>query len=228
MNTFKKLALSLLLAMPMVGSAAGMGIYIPVSVGDSMSTTNDWDGYTRDLGLKPAVGFGLAFDSNIGKDKLFNYRLGLEYMSIGVDTVNGNTYTGDTEFLRYNMVHTFGFGVLRKKAVRLWVGPRINIAYNQYDNPNTNSFYTESNLEFGIAPALGVNVNLGRVVSLAFDLDYRFAYLQVGWDNTLFDDTYSGLTTGATARFSVLFRFGEEFQKQAPQAADQGVVDQSL
>ncbi len=228
MSTFKKLALSLLLAMPMVASAAGMGIYVPLSVGDSISTTNDWDGYTRDLEFDPGVGFGLTFDSNIGKDKLLNYRLGLEYSSASVNSVNGNAYAGDTEYLRYNMVHTFGFGVLRTKMIRLWVGPRINIAYNVYDNPAVNSFYTESNIELGIAPAVGVNLNLGRLVSLGFDVDYRFAYLAGTWESTLNDDTYTGSASGPTARFYVLFRFGEEFQAQAPQPANQGVIDQSL
>ena len=225
MKKLKVLALSLLLATPMVINAAGMGIYVPFGVANSSSVTNDWYGNTIDKDYEPAVGFGLAFDSNIAKDKLFNYRLGLEYMKVGVDNVNG--WPSDQEYSRFNMVHTFGFGVLRKEMVRLWVGPRINIAMNTLsDGP-----YTDVAFEFGIAPAVGVNLNLGRLVSLGFDMDYRFATLAGAWeyDGVFYDDdSYSGSASGLTARFYVLFRFGETFQKQAPQSANQGVVDQSL
>ena len=221
MNTFKKLAISLLLAMPMVASAAGMGIYVPIGVSNSSSVTGDYYNNTTDRDYDTTAGFGLAFDSNIGKDKLFNYRLGLEYTKMPIEN-------SSVEYDRYNMVHTFGFGVLRKEMVRLWVGPRINIAMNGYSNGP----YTDVAFEFGIAPAVGVNVNLGPVVSLGFDADYRFAGLAGAWEyNGVYsydDDTYSGTATGLTARFYVLFRFGEKFQKQAPQAADKGVIDQSL
>lgn len=233
MSNFKKLALSLLLAMPIVASAAGMGVYIPISAGDSGSYTQDYDNSLLadrdiDIDYKASAGLGLAFDSNIGKDSLFNYRLGLEFMKQEIDSEDGVACTGDCDFgTRINMVHTFGFGVLRTQTVRLWVGPRINIAYDWDTGDNG---YARVGLEFGVAPAVGVNVNLGRVVSLGADLDYRFATTAGAWDSDISIDggSYSGSTRGATARLYVLFRFGEQFQKQAPQTADQGVVDQSL
>ncbi len=230
MSRFKKLALSLLLTMPMVLSAAGMGVYIPLSVGQTMSVTDSPDNATDqdfDFKFEPAAGFGIAFDTNIGKDKLFNYRLGLEFMNQEIDTVNGLSCTGDCSFgTRVNLVNTFGFGVLRTKKVRLWVGPRINIAYD-FDTGDYG--YARVGYEIGFAPAVGVNVNLGRVVSLAADLDYRFAAAGGAYDDDFGDSgTYSGGTTGATARFYVLFRFGETFQKPTPQSVNQDVVDQSL
>ena len=233
MSTFKKLALALLLAMPMVASAAGMGLYIPVGLGYSGSYTRDYDNslipnQDIDFDYKASAGFGLAFDTNIGEDSLFNYRLGLEVMNQEIDQVDGASCTGDCDFgTRFNMVHTFGFGVLCTQTVRLWVGPRINVAFESDTGENG---YTRAGFEFGIAPAVGVNVNLGRVVSLSADLDYRIATTAGAWDSDFAIDggSYSGVTTGATARFYVLFRFGEQFQKPAPQAADQGVIDQSL
>ena len=226
----KKLMLSLLLAMPMVASAAGMGIYIPLSVANSSSETISYDSsfiadQDVDYDYDPSLGFGLAFDSNIGKDKLFNYRLGLEYMKVNVDNRNG--IASDNSYLRYNIVNTFGFGVLRTKNVRLWVGPRINVAWSL----DTGDYgYTDLGFELGVAPAVGVNINLGPVVSLAADIDYRFAYVAGAFDSDGLSTggTYSGSATGPTARFYVLFRFGEEFQKQAPQVTNQGVIDQSL
>jgi len=240
MSKMKKLALSLLLAMPMVASAAGMGVYVPFSIGDSAELTheNDQNSFTYDTttDFESAAGLGIVFDSNIGKDKLFNYRIGLEYQEINVDstTINGNTYNCDNQcdMSRFNIVQTFGFGVLRTKTVRLWVGPRINIAWNYGSHDYDAGFYTatatELAFEFGVAPAVGVNINLGRVVSLAFDVDYRFAAVAGAWDDDGDSGTYTGTATGPTARFSVLFRFGETFQPASAQTQDQGVVDQSL
>ena len=242
MNKMKKLALSLLLVLPMVVSAAGMGVYIPFSIGDSSSVTvSDDNSYSSDfdadIDYKSAAGIGFVFDSNIGKDKLFNYRVGIEYQKTTRDTYGDDEGSGScTQFCdmtRLNLVQTFGFGVLRTPTVRLWVGPRINIAWNyqstDYDVGYYDNTYTEAAFEFGIAPAVGVNVNLGRLVSLAFDVDYRFAAVVGGYDNGEFDSgTYSGGTRGATARFSVLFRFGETFQPKSSQTQTQGVVDQNL
>ena len=228
MSKMKKLVLSLLLATPMVASAAGMGVYVPVSLGDSGSYTYSPD-YTSDVEVdrdyKTSAGLGLTFDTNIGKDKLFNYRLGLEYINLKVD--NSDFTSSNTGYGRFNLVNTFGFGVLRTESVRLWIGPRINVGWNV---DASDASYSELAFELGIAPAIGVNVNLGRVVSLAADIDYRFATVAGAWDSdTLLNSgSYTGSVTGATARFYVLFRFGEEFQKKAPQSADQGVIDQSL
>ena len=221
------LALSLLLALPMTISAAGMGVYVPIGVANSSSVSGDYYTRTVDKDYEPAIGLGLAFDSNIGKNKLVNYRLGVEYMNVNVDNVNG--WSGTTqEYSRFNIVNTLGFGVLRTKVIRLWVGPRLNIAWNASSDNTYGSDYNEIALELGIAPAVGVNINLGRVVSLGFDVDYRFAALYGAWSTTLDDDTYSGSATGPTARAYVLFRFGETYDKPAPKPVNSGVVDQSL
>ncbi len=226
MNKFKELAFALLLAVPMIVSASGMGVYLPLSFGDSGTYTFNPDDtdieFDEDRDYKPAAGLGLAFDTNIGKDKLFNYRLGLEYMQREVDEKNGNPCTFECTSSRVNMVNTFGFGVLRTKTVRLWVGPRLNIAWNWQNSDD----YQEYAFEIGIAPAIGVNVNLGRVVSLGFDADYRFASTGGVWsfDDIDFNGDYSGTTRGATARFYVLFRFGETFDGPVMQSA----VDSSI
>ena len=98
MSKMKKLALSLLLAMPIVVSATGMGVYVPLSVSNTMSVTDSPDfGVEADLDFdyKASAGIGIAFDTNIGKDSLFNYRLGLEYMKQEIDSVNGNSCIDD-------------------------------------------------------------------------------------------------------------------------------------
>jgi len=234
----KKLALALLLSVPMMVHASGMGFYIPVSVGDTSNLTVSEDGLYADYDMTQnyasTAGIGLVFDSNIGKDKLFNYRVALEYQSTTVDSTEAAGSTEDCntyhcEKIRLNFVQTFGFGVLRTETVRLWVGPRINMAWNsRSDSTDIGSGYTftesEYALELGIAPAVGINVNLGRLVSLGADLDYRYAIASGAWDDFGSSGTYVGSTTGATARFYVMFRFGETFQPVAQTTA----VDSSL
>jgi hypothetical protein len=230
MNNIKALALSLLLAMPMVVSAAGMGVYVPLTFGEKESVEYDSVTGTTDFEYKPGAGVGIAFDSNIGKDKLYNYRLGLEYTKSKLDKVDGYSITNATYTKKtFNIVNTFGFGVLRTKTVRLWVGPRLNIQFADMES-SENSEFSHSDFGIGVAAAGGINVNLGKVVSLAADLDYHVAGIagDEEWYAGDVGDSYSGTNKGFTARFYVLFRFGEEFQKQAPVAANQGVVDQSL
>jgi len=222
MNKMKKLALALLLAAPMMVSASGIGLYVPFNAGDSMALTVTPEDENRadhdvDFDLKSSAGIGFAFDTNIGKDSLFNYRLGLEMSKEEIDSSDGHSCTDNCDFgTRYNIVNTFGFGVLRTQTVRLWVGPRINIAGDAYTDDDNNNF-KRAGFEVGIAPAVGINVNLGRYFALAADVDYRFAaaFGAADEDDTLTSQdngfTYTGTTKGATLRFYALFKFGEDF-----------------
>lgn len=230
MNTIKKLALSLLLTMPMVASAAGMGIYIPFNITENEEIEYDelFSG-TYDYEYKPSAGIGIAFDTNIGKDALFNYRLGLEYSHAEIDNYYGNSLTSGQEYTKdkFNIVNTFGFGVLRTETVRLWVGPRVNIQFEsgEFSNSST-TIWTQDSVGLGFGLAGGVNVNLGRLVSLAADLDYHAVAISGTEDSAFYNVEYSGVNSGVTARFYLLFRFGEKFRQQAP--AGRGVIDNSL
>ncbi len=230
MNTMKKLALSLLLTVPMVASAAGMGIYIPFNITENEEIEYDNSTGTYDFEYEPSAGFGLAFDTNIGKDSLFNYRLGLEYSQTKLDNIDGISLASGEELTKdkFNIVNTFGFGVLRKEKVRLWVGPRINIQFENGSYSSSIATAEQSSVGVGLGLALGVNMNLSRVVSLAADLDYHAVSIAGSEDFTIFGVTttndYTGVNSGVTARFYVLFRFGEEFRP----APAQTVIDNSL
>ena len=65
MNNFKKLALSLLLAMPMVASASGMGIYIPYNISETEELEYTDGGGTYDFEYKPSAGIGFVFDTTL-------------------------------------------------------------------------------------------------------------------------------------------------------------------
>jgi hypothetical protein len=230
MNNFKKLALSLLLAMPMVASASGMGIYIPYNISETEELEYTDGGGTYDFEYKPSAGIGFVFDTNIGKDKLFNYRLGLEYVRTELDNIDGNSLPAGSTFDKstFNIVNTFGFGLLRTQTVRLWVGPRVNVQFENADFEVFSISGSQSSIGVGLGLAAGVNVNLGKVVSLAADLDYHAVSVVGTEDFAGFTEEYTAVNKGATIRFYVLFKFGETFDTAPRPAADQGVVDQSL
>jgi len=214
MNRFKKMALLLLLAVPIIGNAAGMGVYIPLNLSETEKINYDLGG-TDEFEYKPSAGLGIAFDTNIGKDRLFNYRFGFEYSSAELDTIDGWTPNSTLTKKKYNFVNTFGFGVLRNRSVRLWVGPRVNIQFENGVYDDGYVYVEQSSFGIGLAAAAGVNVNLGRTVSLAFDLDYHAVSIAGVEDYSIpgysYSEDYSGTNKGATASFYVLFRFGERF-----------------
>ena len=216
----KKLLLSLLLAIPMVASATGMGVYIPFNITETEELEYDSISGTYDFKYKPSAGFGIVFDSNIGKDKLYNYRFSFEYSSTELDTINGYTLSDTLTKDKFNFVNTFGFGVLRTKTVRLWVGPRINI---QFENGQYKEI-DQISAGVGIAAVLGVNVNLGRTVSLSADLDYHAVSVAGTEESLYFSEDYTAINKGVTARFYVLFRFGETFKPKQKES----IIDYSL
>jgi len=215
MNRFKKLALSLLLAVPIMANAAGMGVYIPLNLTETEKIDFDYSG-TSEFEYKPSAGLGIAFDTNIGKDRLFNYRFGFEYSSAELDTVDGQTLPSTATKKKYNFVNTFGFALLRNRSIRLWVGPRINIQFENGVYDSGYEYFEQTSFGIGLAAAAGLNVNLGRTVSLAFDLDYHAVSLggvedYYNFIGQSYSEDYTGTNKGATARFYVLFRFGERY-----------------
>ena len=235
MKILNKLALALLLTIPAIVNAGGIGLYVPISFGDTMDVTLTPDfGTKKDLDAtveyKSTTGFGLTYDSNLGKDELFNYRLGLEWMTRTIDktTIDGDTESchGDCDVSRFQIVQTFGFGVLRTEMVRLWIGPRINLGYNYADQINNGNETTEINSEFGIAPVIGINLNFNRWFAVSADVDYRFAYTAGGIKtDELFGPnenfTYTGSNNGATMRLYAIFKFGEDFREGSQYEKDE-------
>ncbi len=204
----KKMIIGLLatIVMPMMLQAGGMGLYIPYSISHEVDGTSspddDLPDSDYDFTFKDKAGIGLAYVTNLGKDKMFAYQFGFEYTqpqgeysSISADKID--------------LINTLEFGVLNTKVVKLWIGPRINIGYKWYES----SGYKRTGLEFGIAPAAGININIGRFFALTFDVDYKFA-AGFGSFSGAYDGVYTEQVKGATARFGVYLKFGESHQEE--------------
>ena len=177
----------ILLTTPLFLNASGLAIYTPMGLGDSHAVTHSpTTGVEReyDVDYKSPLGLGLAYDGNLGEDTLSNTRFSLEYTEREVDSFNNFGCSGNCEAgSRINMVTTFGFGVLRTEMVRLWLGPRFNLAYNWHALDADD--YSTGGLEIGVAPAVGINVNIGSHLSLAADVDYRWAGEFGAWTSNI-------------------------------------------
>jgi len=205
-KTVMSLAVAAILS-PMMLQAGGIGVYIPYSIGQK--TTGTWysksgiNDFSLDETVENKAGIGLAFTSNLGKEDMFAYTLGLEYTNPKFEHFQDSS-------TKFGVINTFGFAVYDNEMIKLWIGPRLNLGYESYDSNG----YSYSGLEIGIAPAAGINVNLPGNVSITFDIDYKFAWqggTADGYINLLDSyESYTSSPTGMTARLGVMYRFGED------------------
>jgi len=197
----KKIVKGLLVATmiaPVALNAFGMGLSVPVYTNVEHDQTSSSDYYVE-WEEDSVSGFGLVIDTNIGKNKLYNWRLNIESTEVE------GKYGG--EFDRISFVNTFGFSLFRNERVRVFAGPRLNIGIEERGSDG-------SGVEVSIAPAVGVNVHLGSVVSLGLDIDYKISALSTSigdYDYGYYDRDYDEDLSGMMARFYILFKFGEKY-----------------
>jgi len=191
-------------------SALGLGAYYNLGWGSgTLNLDYDDDGYYDDDDdvdfdadyRTRAIGFVL--DTNVAKDSVFNYRLNVSLDKMDID--NGPSIDG------FVMDHTFGFGVVRNKYVRFWIGPQVNLSYYQDDADHHNYYNDDDDFdEFGIGfgPALGVNIHAGDKVSFTVTSGYKFRFI-FGSD---YGVDYTGTEGQFYINFGVLFRINDVYQ----------------
>jgi len=227
----KKNLFLLLLILPVAAGAAGMGISLPISVTETEKLDySDFNGDKYHFDYRPSTGLGFVIDTNIGQNRTFNYRFNFEYSMAEIDTAE-RLVEPDLTKHKYNLVNTFGFGVLQARAVRIWVGPRLNVQY-EYASGSSN-IRNQYSYGIGLAAAGGINVILGRTVALAADVGYHGALLFGSEKYRDINDVahtsgYVGTNKGLTARLYLLFRFGEHFEERTEESAEDAVIDHTL
>ena len=176
--------------------AAGLGIYMLNVVDEST-----YEERGLDYGYSP--GFGLSFDTNLGKNKVFGYRLDFEYYKASgtdyyrpFDSRDDIKIKYDVSKRVFSMVNILHFGLYRSEHVRLWIGPAI--ALHNEDNNERSDYdtYDYSGLNVDVGPAIGLNYNINEDFSLSVDASYGIL---------------SSGTSALKARAYVFFRFGETF-----------------
>jgi len=204
--------------------AVGLGFYLKFSGGRS-DLDVEFDGYFNDGndlevdGDVGVTGFGFVLDTAVAKDRIFNYRLNLTVEDVEYDGFGGyfNNYSFD--FTRLAMDHSFGFAILRKETVRLWIGPQIrfSVMSGDFNNPISYSKIDVDDVYgFGGGIVLGANIHFGPIVSLCIDTGHR-STLQYGDFDWEFNDgdwdsgDFFGYEGEFFINFSLLFRIQDTF-----------------
>jgi len=191
-----------LFLIPQSTQATGLGLYLP-SWGNGTSTISYDEGYEREIDIDH-IGIGFVLDTKVASRGVFNYRLHLGFESAQYGEL-------EDKFSRFALDNTFGFGIVQSKAVRLWLGPSIRLAYQTYSSEslNINSF------GLGLAPVLGLNINLGSVVSICPEFGFRFMFLggEEEYDSYYYSDFESFTSTERYffVNLALIFRIGDVF-----------------
>lgn len=173
--------------------AAGVGAYYSLGTGTS---TVRYEGISNDKVDIDLANYGLLYDTNVGKDEMFHYRLefGIEQYSYADEQAEGLV-----------MAHDFGFGVTRGRNMRFWLGPEIRLT-----RLNDKDVSTRPRLfGFGMGPAMGLNINIGHGFSLALKTAIISETLEgsMTFAGTRYDVTTEDLFTYTSV--ALIMRFGE-------------------
>jgi hypothetical protein len=170
--------------------AAGFGIY--GSAGDGGSSTwtiNNVPGNTKVDAAHQGVGF--VFDTAVAQDKFFNYQL-----NFGFDTFKNKSATTGNDLVELSglmISNSFGFGIVRTEALRMWMGPEIRLAWPS----GSNALGDYDFFGAGVGPVLGMNFNLPGTVTFGVKIGYQFM-------------TYNGTFDSSTSYYSEDIRIKEK------------------
>ena len=201
--------------------AVSFGLSVPVNITEEEELSyGSFGDVTHTYKYKNAIGLGFVLDTNVAKDSTFGYRLLLQYTLGNLDSTDNQNVTNLKKH-KYDMIHNFAFGVVRKPGFKWWIGPRINM---QIEHVSGSDISYQNSWGFGIGAATGVNFKVAERIALGADIAYQGAIMFGGQSDT---DGYSasfGTSKGLTTQFYLLFVFGE-----ASKAAQQpSLIDNSL
>ncbi len=132
--------------------AFGLGLY-----GTGHYGTTNWG---SESGSVYGGGGGFVLDTCLARNSIFNYR-----MSLGADYRSEDIDVG-LETTRLHLVNYFGFGVVRTKVLRLWLGPQFTVGGEFGDGAWA--------FMVGTGVALGLNFNIGDTLTISLTGGGRF------------------------------------------------------
>ena len=168
--------------------------------------SEEWENDILNNGDRDVSNVGFVVDTAVARNKVFNYRF--TFLK-----EENNADGGRLDMQGYAMTHDFGFGVVRTKNVRLWLGPQLKGSY--YDDITLNSGGTTTGdvVGFGVGPVIGLNVNLPQVVSFSFTAAYHIIGFYTGdsyYDSSgNYYDTVDSDSTGLYLTLGLIFRINE-------------------
>lgn len=143
--------------------AGGVGFFY--SAGDKTSDwTADWTTTGARLSSKMEhTDFGIVFDTNLAKDRLFNYRVAFGKAEADIKPFFDTGAPMEIE--GFVMTHDFGFGGRIASFLRLWVGPELRLTWMD-GVLSTDPLVDLDLFGFGFGGAAGLNFNLPGSLTL--------------------------------------------------------------
>lgn len=177
--------------------AFGLGF----SFGTGSETWSNDAGYNGD---RDVSNVGFLIDTAVSLKTVYNYRF--TFMK-EENSANG----GALDLKGYSTTHDFCFSLLNTKQIKLWVGPELKAGY--YDDLYLNNSSVDVSghaTGISVGPAIGVNINLPRVVSFSVTASYHLLGSYSGdYDIAFTHDSFDVDSHGFFVNASVIFRTNE-------------------
>jgi len=241
----------------MTAWALGIGVYF--SGGYSYdkwetSTFHNSQKFSLEYLNKVIYGGGIILDTCAAKNEIFNYRL-----NVGIERYNIDPYKKtkpydhimkndidnlitlkNVKIQRLGIINTFGFGILKRKNFRLWIGPQLGLRYfwgsshhlnigfmyiMYPPNPGIYFFPYRGDLDFNnlfgidIGAAIGCNFNFGKLLTASVEAGLREPIVIGGLKNlhtNKLHSQYNIFSYGIEANVSIaiMFRINDAYAKK--------------
>jgi hypothetical protein len=188
--------LAVLLLLPSVASAGGVGGFLEYDRGDQ---TIEFDLNDQDF-TNNRYGLGIVLDTNVARNELLNVRASLGYIQTDND-VDEEAYGGELDF-------ALGFGLWRAYKMRVWAAPVLRTSIDYYDS----SFAEVLDVGVGGGVRLGLNWHVNHLISISPSISYHYMYVHETIKDDFGKDSFDGSEQLITARLTFLFRdLGDTF-----------------
>ena len=206
--------LAAILLLPGAATALGLGGNLTYSY-----RTGTWQGEDTALGSNidyadldfssNDLGVGLTLDTAVARDRLFNYRLNVNYQHAWLNPSSPDLPTiNEFEYDGAEIDNIFGFGVMRRENLRWWIGPSIRFALGRALLRANGGALVQAlpQADIGAGIVTGVNLHWGKHFSLGVTLGYDINFSIMAFQEPI-DIQYTGATHRISLGLTALYRF---------------------
>lgn len=191
----------------------GLGFLFGVGTGKSTlwNTERSNNKFDDDMSR---ITFGFLLDTRVAKQGLINYRLNAALQILTYKDLEKDF----TKMVGLVFDNTLGFGVVQTDLIRLYVGPQLRLSYHlgrvEY-TVNYNYTYVQQMIGagIGIGPNVGINFNIGKLITITAETGYRFNYTYNEWKDDFYTNKENIEITDSEYFFNLglLFRINDVF-----------------
>lgn len=205
---FLSIMFSVCVAVPS-SMALGLGLYWTSAWGESAYNAEDDNDNTWDWDSNiERRGYGFVLDTTVAKDRLVNLRLNIGYYNFQEEDQDDNIFDLDG----FQGVADLGFGIVRNKSLRFWIGGELSAAYGEGSIEGFDDFEVTM-ISVGVGPVVGANFHFSDRISFGIKGGYLYEGFIGEGENTLTDENvdYDGFSYQYFVVLSAFYRFNDVF-----------------